>query len=173
MRERPTTRKEREQLVNDIEIEDKEVLRQRAIEEQKEENIRESGKRQSQVKTSAREALEELYDDEFSLDNPPDSYERFESEMAVRNLRTSVERITLDPDGYGHEATDRRIEAAINTIDVMGTYGQVAEQHLAVLSRMDLPEEVYSHAIDTLADVREREQEPPTIREAIARWLSP
>jgi len=173
MTERTTPRKEREMLVNEIEVEDEEALRRRAIEERQEQNIRESGKRQSQIKTSSREALEELYDEEFSLDNPPDSYERFESEMAVRKLRTSVERITLDADGWGHEATDRRIEAAINTIDVMGTYGQVAEQHLAALCRMDLPEQVYSHAIDTLAEVREEEQEPPTIREAIARWLSP
>lgn len=119
-----------------------------------------------------RDLLEDLFDDEFVLDNPPESYKRYEAELSVRHLRNVVE-VLASGDGYaGVEATDSRVEAAVNSIDVMGTYGDVAEPHLAALSRTDLPEEVYNHAIEVLGELRQEKEEPNTIKEAFIRWLS-
>ena len=152
----------------------------KVVEEQEAKNklseLREEQKKRRKdrrVRERQRDLLEALYEDEFVIDNPPECYERYEADVAIAYLRGSVERQATEAEHADSEFGAREIEAAKNNIDIMATYGQLAEKDIAALTRMDLPEEVYSHAIDTLADVREREQEPPTIREAIARWLSP
>lgn len=154
------------------------------------------------AKENAKEALEQLYSSEFPIDDPPESFERYEAEMAVRALRTSVADlahyegdttvlvadlnesddiedaiVTEVPDEdprYGETVTQHRIEIAKSSIDVMATYGQLAESHIAALTRRDLPSEVREHAIDTLAEIRdEQEEESLSLREALGRWLLP
>jgi hypothetical protein len=154
------------------------------------------------AKENAKEALEELYSSEFAIDDPPESFERYEAEMAVRALRNSVGALAYergdttvvvadidegddindavvtewpDEDGLYEEAiTQKRIEIAKSSIDVMETYGQLAEPHIAALTRRDLPSEVREHAIDTLADIRrENDDEALSLREALGRWLLP
>lgn len=154
------------------------------------------------AKENAKEALEELYASEFPVDDPPESFERYEAEMAVRALRNSVADLAHyegdtkvlvanlsdsddiddavvgeipEPDGrYGKAITQKRIDIAKSSIDVMETYGQLAEPHIAALTRRDLPSEVREHAIDTLADIRgEADEESLSLREALGRWLLP
>lgn len=152
------------------------------------------------AKEHAKEALEELYHNEFPIEDPPDSYERYEAEAAVRALRVSVESLenvwgdtttyVIPPEGGVretevsempdrddiHEAvTKHHIKIAKDTIDVMETYGQLAEPHIAALAQRGLPSEVREYAIESLADLREGKRNEPekslSLREAIGRWL--
>ena len=138
------------------------------LREQKKHRMKERHAREAQ-----RDVLEALYQDEFVIDNPPECYERYEADTAIAYLRGSIERQHIEAEHDDVRFDDEEIKAAKDTIDIMATYGQLAEKDIAALTRMDLPAEVYTHAIDTLSEVREEDQEPPTIREAIARWLSP
>jgi len=154
------------------------------------------------AKEHAKEALEELYHSEFPIDDPPDSFERYEAEMAVRALRGSVADLA-HPNGdttvvvadiededdiddavvsewpdenglYQEQITQKRIEIAKSSIDVMATYGQVAEPHIATLAQRGLPSEVREYAIETLASIREEQKkESLSLREALGRWLLP
>jgi len=152
------------------------------------------------AKEHAKEALEELYHSEFPIDDPPESFERYEAELSLRALRVSVEELrniwgdtttyVVPPEGdireyevedmpdrdEVHEAvTNHHIEIAKDTLDVMATYGQLAESHIAALSQRELPSEVRQYAIATLAELREENdeevEESLSLREAIGRWL--
>lgn len=137
------------------------------------------------AKEHAKEALEELYYSEFPIDDPPDSYERYEAECAVRSLRSSVEALDRDraarledvsdvSDVFACDVSDEEIEIAKDSIDLMATYGQLAEPHIATLTARTLPEEVRRHAIEKLRQVREESKdEPLSLREALGRWLLP
>jgi hypothetical protein len=154
------------------------------------------------AKENAKEALEQLYSNEFPIDDPPESFERYEAEMAVRALRNSVADLAHqhgdttvvvadiddgddigdavvsewpDEDSlYEEQITQHRIEIAKSSIDVMKTYGKVAEPHIAALARRGLPSEVREYAVETLAEIRgEQEQESVSLREALGRWLLP
>jgi|GEM_PF-5791714 len=130
-------------------------------------------RQERKTREAQREFLEDLYVDEFDIDNPPECYERFEADTALAYLRGSVRRRHIKSDGGEAEFGDEEIQAAKDTIDVMATYGQLAEKDIAALTRMDLPPEVYTHAIGTLSEVRQEQEEPPTLRESLSRWLSP
>jgi hypothetical protein len=130
-------------------------------------------RKERQTRESQRDLLEELYEDEYVIDNPPECYERYEADSALAHLRGTIERQHTQVKNNSAEFGEQEIEAAKDTIDIMATYGQLAEKDIAALTRLDLPSEVYSHAIDTLASVREQNQRKNTIRETIGRWLSP
>ena len=130
-------------------------------------------RQERKTKEAQRDFLERLYADEFDIDNPPECYERFEADSALAYLRGSVHRRHRKSDSGEAEFGDEEIQAAKKTIDVMATYGQLAEKDIAALTRMDLPPEVYTHAIETLSEVRQEQEEPPSLRESLARWLSP
>lgn len=134
------------------------------------------------AKEHAKEALEELYHSEFPIDDPPESFERYEAECAVRALRGSVEALDREKASqledispvYGDGVSEAEIEIAKESIDLMATYGQLAEPHIAQLTSRSLPEEVRRHAIVKLREVRDNEtDEPLSLREALGRWLLP
>lgn len=155
------------------------------------------------AKENAKEALEELYRNEFPIDDPPDSYERYEAEMAVRALRNSVESLThrgrktkilvdvynldgdiddavvdeasvtempADDEVINRVVTEHHVEIAKSSIDLMATYGQLAESHIATLAQVGLPSEVRQHAIETLAEMREETNESKSLTAAIRDW---
>ena len=120
------------------------------------------------VKLAAEDTLEELYDDEFPIDDPPDSFERFEAEMSVVNLRRGIGQLN-----FRDEITDPEIELAKQSIELMASYGQLAEVHMgAVVAFEDIPMEVRQKAAAELESVREENTESLSLREALARWLS-
>lgn len=134
------------------------------------------------AKEHAKEALEELYHSEFPIDDPPDSFERYEAECTVRALRGSVESLDrlkaseLEDHSpvHGDGVSDEEIEIAKESIDLMATYGQLAEPHIASLTGRTLPDEVRQHAVKKLREVREdADDEPLSLREALSRWLLP
>jgi hypothetical protein len=147
------------------------------------------------VKQHAKEALEDLYSNEFPIDDPPESFERYEAEAAVRHLRGSIEQIfepndRLAPvqievviDSADGEAIDWEadwgknlddvtafIEHSKRMIDVMATYGAVAESHIAALSYPKIHPEVREHAIETLAEMRDETNESKSLTAAIRDW---
>lgn len=130
-------------------------------------------RQERKTREAQRDLLESLYNDEFDIDNPPACYERFEADSALAYLRGSVMSHQTKVETGEQEFDEQEMKAAKETIDVMATYGQLAEKDIASLTHMDLPPEVYTHAIETLADVRAEKEEPPSLREVLARWISP
>lgn len=130
------------------------------------------------AKEHAKEALEELYASEFPIDDPPESFERYEAELAVRHMRESVNGMfTADgnilptkPDNEDDDPAEF-VDAAMSIIDVMATYGGLAEPHIAALTGGAIPPEVREHAIETLGELRDDSDDPQSLREAIGRWL--
>ena len=73
---------------------------------------------------------------------------------------------------YGDGVSEAEIDIAKDSIDLMATYGQLAEPHMARLTSRSLPEEVRRHAIVKLREVRDdATDEPLSLREALGRWL--
>lgn len=153
------------------------------------------------AKEHAKEALEELYASEFPVDDPPESFERYEAELAVRHMRQAIKGM-FGVDDYvqpvemdvtilpGEDDVDVDVdetwqkvlsdadlpeftEHAKRMLDVMATYDAVAEPHIAGLTYAGIPPEVREHAIETLAELRDDSDEPQSLREAIGRWLLP
>jgi hypothetical protein len=144
------------------------------------------------AKQHAKEALEELYNNEFPIDDPPESFERYEAELAVQHLRESVEHIYE----VGNRATAVEVDVTIQVedeevlqeidwdginlfqyvkhskqiIDVMSTYGTVAEPHIAALTDGAIPPEVSEYAAETLADIRTESNDTKSLSAAIRDW---
>lgn len=182
---------------------------------------------ESAVKRQGKEALEELYHSEFPIENPPDSFERYEAELAVRHLRQSIEtmfgdvendpghrRVVVESGAEGddvkevgfEEATERaaqrgtevsrrlaidlgevemqaeafataeelqslHVKQAKNRIDVMKTYGQLAEPHIAALTHAFIHSDVRAYATETLAELRGADDEgTKSLTAAIRDW---
>lgn len=150
------------------------------------------------AKEHSKEALENLYSNEFPIEDPPDSYERYEAELAVRHLRESitdmfappahreqnvfvddrdnpevVEEVAVgDTDSTVMRAIiDARVQQAKNRIDVMATYGQLAEPHIAALTYSDMHSEVRAYATETLAEIRAEQKSSKSLSETIRDWL--
>jgi len=127
------------------------------------------------AKEHAKEALEELYASEFPIDDPPESFERYEAELAVRHMRESVNGMFLPAKHDDGEDEDdgaaEFVDDAMSIIDVMATYGGLAEPHIAALTGGAIPPEVREHAIETLGELRDDSDGPQSLREAIGRWL--
>jgi hypothetical protein len=150
------------------------------------------------AKEHAKEALENLYASEFPIEDPPESWERYEAELAVRHLRQSITDMLAsaverdysifvddadDPevieevaaDGVGSTLAktiiDARVEQAKNRIDVMATYGQLAEPHIAALTYSDIHSDVRAYATETLAEIRDRQEPSKSLSETIRDWL--
>jgi len=146
------------------------------------------------AKQHAKEALEELYSSDFPIDDPPESFERYEAEMTVRHLRGSIEErfqhksrteLYYQIDGSDGEmqevpefieeqvadkaAWDNFAEEAKRRIDVMATYGDVAESHIAALTIV-AHSGVRKYATETLAEMREEEQDGKSLTAAIRDW---
>jgi len=144
------------------------------------------------AKEHAKEALEELYNNEFPINDPPASFERYEAELAVQHLRESVEYIfevgdkrnTVEVDvtikSGGEEVLQeidwngvelfQYVEHSKQVIDVMSTYGSLAEPHIAVLTGAGYPSEVSEHAAETLAEMRDDSSETKSLTAAIRDW---
>ena len=121
------------------------------------------------VKLSAEDVLEEMYGNEFPIDNPPDSFERFEATHAVGNLRDTVEQLNVQD-----EVSDKDVVLAKRSVELMASYGQLAELQIADITAFDdLPMEIREKAAAELESLRHEETESLSLREALARWLSP
>jgi hypothetical protein len=151
------------------------------------------------AKEHAKEALEELYASEFPVDDPPESFERYEAELTVRHMRQAIKgmfgvddyvqpvemdvTVLLGENDVDVDKTWAKVlsdadvleltEHAKRMIDVMATYDTVAEPHIAGLTYASIPPEVREHAIETLGELRDDSDEPQSLREAIGRWLLP
>lgn len=150
------------------------------------------------AKEHAREALEELYHNEFPITDPPDSWERYEAEVTLRHLRQSIadtfapaverqqtiqinlaDRPDAVEDIIGGDVevevkqplTDADIEESKRRIDVMATYGQLAEPHIAALTYYKMPPRVRSYATEVLAEIRDEKQSSKSLSETIRDWL--
>lgn len=128
------------------------------------------------VRQTAKGELRELYGDDFDIDQPPESLDRYEKTLAVERLAKAVVNMGSRPsERHENESDEPHIEQAVRTIAQMKTYGELAEPHLAHLadsSVMVMP--VRKAAVDALADLRDQ-QEPShgSLREALAAWLRP
>jgi len=149
------------------------------------------------AKEHAKEALEELYASEFPIDDPPESFERYEAELTVRHMRQAISgmfavdhhapavelTVAVDADGETDAETEweglsehdllNYTAHAKQMVDVMATYGALAEPHISALTYGSIPPEVREHAIETLAELRDDTDDPQSLREAIGRWLLP
>jgi len=151
------------------------------------------------AKEHAKEALEELYASEFPIDDPPESFERYEAELTVRHMRQAIKgmfgaddhvqpvelkvTVLLGEDDVNVDENWKKLlsdadlleltEHSKRMIDVMATYDAVAEPHIAGLTYASIPPEVREHAIETLGELRDDSDEPQSLREAIGRWLLP
>jgi len=150
------------------------------------------------AKEHAKEALEEVFENDFPINNPPDSWERYETEVTLRHLRQSIvdmlapevpreqhihvnvsdssqsveEVAGEDVDFSVQQAIiDARVEQAKDRIDVMATYGEVAEAHIAALTYSNMHSEVRAYATETLAELRNEKQSSKSLSETIRDWL--
>lgn len=151
------------------------------------------------AKEHAKEALEELYESEFPIDDPPDSFERYEAELTLRHLRASIVAMftrtgqlehhfvvnaadgevtevpeltdTEEPDeaAWDEAAWDQLDDEAKQRIDVMATYGNLAEQHIAALTSVE-HSEVREYATKTLAELRADNTESKSLTAALRDW---
>jgi len=152
------------------------------------------------AKEYGKEALEQLYGNEFPIEDPPDSFERYEAEVALRHLSDSIANMFKDDphptreiqvvvDVVGgeidditeapeippepvlhHEAWQLAIEQAKSRIDVMATYGQVAEPYLASLTYDHIHSDVRAYATETLAEIRDSSDGSQSLTAAIRDW---
>jgi ribosomal protein L12E/L44/L45/RPP1/RPP2 len=138
-----------------------------------------------------RDDIERLYYGELDIDNPPDSIEAFEQRVTLRNLASTAMRFgseskilldagklsTIDTENIKSilENRDSPVEPARakKAIDRMATYGQPAEQFLAVVANGDsVRPEIAEYALDALAELQEREEEPDGLVDALRSWWS-
>jgi hypothetical protein len=127
----------------------------------------------------AKQALKQLYDDDFDFDNPPDSLDRYERTIALRRL----EEAAIYNGKFESEWFEERelhdlpnIEHAVNVVSIMKTYGELAEHNLARVTSSTIVEpEVREAAADALHEIRSdaQQQSHDTLREALAAWLHP
>lgn len=150
------------------------------------------------AKEHAKEALEEIFENDFPINDPPESWERYEAEVTLRHLRQSIvdmfapavereqtiqinlaDRPDAVEDIIGESVevevkqplTDAGIEESKSRIDVMATYGQLAEPHIAALTYYKIPPRVRSYATEALAEIREETQESKSLSETIRDWF--
>lgn len=138
-----------------------------------------------------RDDIERLYYGELDIDNPPDSIEAFEQRVTLRNLASTAMRFgserkilldagklsTIDTGNIKSilESRDSPVEPARakKAIDRMATYGQPAEQFLAVVANDDsVQPEIAEYALDALADLQERDKEPDGLLNILRSWWS-
>jgi hypothetical protein len=128
------------------------------------------------VKRTAKRELRELYGPDFDPADAPESIDRYEEMLALRNLEhAAVEMGTRPGEGVEVESDYPHTERAIAVIQQMKSYGEVAEPYLAHVVRASaavMP--VREAAVDALADLRDQ-QEPShdSLRAALAAWLRP
>jgi len=131
------------------------------------------------LKEYAREELENLYNDEFSVDNPPACFERHEQEVALTNLMRSVR--TLFTDTETTEANDVReeiqqrggaskVEQAKNILDVMATYDNLSEPYIAAITKDTDNADVRAYATETLAELRTEQSQSKSLTAALRDW---
>jgi hypothetical protein len=138
-----------------------------------------------------RDDIEKLYHNDLDIDNPPDSIEAFERRVTLRKLASTAMRfgsegmVLLRVDDLSAIQTES-IEAfledrgspveparAKKAIDRMATYGQPAEQFLAAVADGDsVQPEIAEYALDALAELQEREEEPDGLVDALRSWWS-
>jgi len=131
-----------------------------------------------QAGTIAKQAFKQVYDEDFDLDSPPESLDRYERIITLRRLEEAAIRNSK----FESEILQKRnhdlpnTEHAIQCVSIMETYGELAENNLArVASATVSVPEVRKAAADALERVREDAKEQPSmsLREALAAWLRP
>jgi hypothetical protein len=151
------------------------------------------------AKEHAKEALEEVFENDFPINDPPESWERYETEVTLRHLRQGIvdmlapevsreqhihydgeqdSEVVAEMAELPHQDVDvakavveARVEQAKQRIDVMATYGEVAEPHLAALTYSNMHSEVRAYATEALAKVREEKQSSKSLSETIRDWF--
>lgn len=127
------------------------------------------------TRQAAREALKELYGDEFEVHNAPNDIDRLEKTLAIHELAwgiTSCANNAVD-DKYAEPTRNHpEIEHAVLLIEEMQSYGALAERHLAALNRdQEMPLPIRRAATDALSEVRENQNEDKTLMSVIKSWL--
>jgi hypothetical protein len=144
--------------------------------------------------------LERLYQDDLNVNDPPDSIEAFENRVTLRNLASLATRfgapnsVLFEPreivievsDGDSVDFEPKSFESFLETqttpaeptrakkaIDRMKTYGQPAEQFLAIVADdEEVHPEIAEYALDALADLQERDEEPDGLLNTLRSWWS-
>jgi len=147
-----------------------------------------------------RDDLETLYQGDLDINNPPDSIEAFENRVTLRNLASLATRfgatpaarfegrnITIDVEDNDSEPDSiESFESLLNdqsnpseptrakkAIDRMATYGQPAEQFLAVVADdASVHPEIAEYALDALAELQEREEQADGLLNTLRSWWS-
>lgn len=133
------------------------------------------------IKEYAREELEEIYADRFPADDPPDCITRYESEATLRNLTHSVHRLhtgSMQPDRTDrereevveHVVSDSIVDESKAIIDVMATYGQLAEPYLAGLTSHGVHPDIRVYATQALAELRSDKDESKSLTAVLRDW---
>jgi len=132
-----------------------------------------------QAGNQAKAALKELYDDDFDFDSPPESLDRYERVLTLRELEHAAisngrrKHLLADQDG-AQDIPD--VEHAVHVVSIMETYGELAEHNLARVAGATVARsEVREAAAASLESVRGEAQSKShdSLREALAAWLRP
>jgi len=132
----------------------------------------------SKAREVAKEALKEHYSDDFDLDDPPESLDRFETMITLRRLERAVVE-NGKAESEWPEDVDLGglpdVELAVEMVRTMQSYGELAEPHLARLGGATVCDaEVRKEATAALKELRdENRTSHDSLREALAAWIRP
>lgn len=131
----------------------------------------------TQARNHAEAALRELFDDDFDLENAPDSLNRYEKLIALRRLeRAAVKNGQRRDEDVGDLPN---VDHAVHVVSIMKTYGELAEHNLArVAGATRTKHEVREAAAEALSEIRQDTQEPErgsiaAVLDALAERLRP
>jgi len=131
----------------------------------------------TQARNHAEAALRELFDDDFDLENPPDSLNRYEKLIALRRLeRAAVKNGQRRDEDVGDLPN---VDHAVHVVSIMKTYGELAEHNLArVAGATRTKRQVREAAAEALSEIRQSTEEPErgsiaAVLDALADRLRP
>jgi len=133
----------------------------------------------TQAGHQAKAALKELYDDDFDFDAPPDSLDRYERVLALREMEhaaiSNARRESEIADEFDtHDLPN--VQHAVQVVSIMESYGELAEHNLARVAGATVARaEVREAAAASLKLIRKgaATDSHDSIREALAAWLRP
>lgn len=110
----------------------------------------------SRVEQYNRERLKDVYN--FDVDEPPEDYHRFRKDVAINQLTQSIWKQEV------------REEVRIEAIEILATYGPMAEPALSAIARGDdkFGDDVVDKALEELREIRDEEDATPGVLE----WLT-
>lgn len=152
-------------------------------------------RRPEEFERHQRALLDDIFGDEFHPEDPPESFTRFERQLAMQRLTKTVYVAATGVTEYRTEKDEHRSvldmsdtrkkgvaivnppeeqsdEVAEKAIDILATYGEEAEPFLsAIASGPSTPEEHRLHALEELREIRcEKGEESKSLSQAIRDW---